>query len=150
MFSPSPNSKPRPRSFLALLKRNPAMSREEFSNHWVTEHAQVVLPYFLDAGVESYVQIHGPLSISSSASPDSNHNNPITVLQKEIEAGEWDGCFELIGPPDTSNVALELAWKAAYYHDIIIPDELKLLVSEASEHVKIVEKTGVLSSSLHV
>ncbi|TGO60034.1 hypothetical protein BOTNAR_0152g00060 [Botryotinia narcissicola] len=145
MFSPSSNSKPRPRSFLALLKRNPAMSKEEFSKHWVTEHAQVVLPYFLDAGVESYVQIHGPLSMSSPASPDSNPNNPIAVLQKEVEAGEWDGCFELTGPPDTSKATPEPAWKAAYYHDIIVPDELKLLVSEASEHVKIVEKTGIVT-----
>ncbi|KAF7931947.1 uncharacterized protein EAE97_008968 [Botrytis byssoidea] len=37
--------------------------------------------------------------MSSPASPDSNPKNPIAVLQKEIEAGEWDGCFELIGPP---------------------------------------------------
>ncbi|TGO13517.1 hypothetical protein BTUL_0068g00260 [Botrytis tulipae] len=83
MFSPSPNSKPRPRSFLALLKRNPTISKEDFSNHWVTEHAQVVLPYFLDAGVESYVQIHGPLSMSSPASLDSNPNNPIAAYRKK-------------------------------------------------------------------
>ncbi|KAF7920951.1 hypothetical protein BELL_0062g00210 [Botrytis elliptica] len=145
MFSPSPNSKPKPRSLLALLKSNPAMSKEAFSKHWVTEHAQVVLPYFLDACVESYVQIHGPLSMSSSAPPDSNPNNPIAVLQKEIEAGEWDGCFEFIGPPDTSKATPEPAWKAAYYHDIIVSDELKLLVSEASEHVKIIEKTGIVT-----
>ncbi|KAF5875549.1 uncharacterized protein Bfra_004002 [Botrytis fragariae] len=106
MYSPSPNSKPRPRTFLALLKRNPAMSNQEFSNHWVTEHAQVVLPYFLDAGVESYVQVCEDLLFSR---------------------------YHLY----TSKATPEPAWKAAYYHDIISADELKLLVSKASEHVKL-------------
>ncbi|TGO50235.1 hypothetical protein BCON_0188g00170 [Botryotinia convoluta] len=46
---------------------------------------------------------------------------------------------------NTSKATPEPAWKAAYYHDIIVPDELKLLVSEASEHVTIVEKTGIIT-----
>ncbi|KAF7895806.1 uncharacterized protein EAF01_009768 [Botrytis porri] len=45
--------------------------------------------------------------MASSASPDSDPSNPISALQKEIEAEEWDGCFELIGPPDTSKTTPE-------------------------------------------
>ncbi|ESZ91124.1 hypothetical protein SBOR_8488 [Sclerotinia borealis F-4128] len=47
-----------PRPILALLKRNPSLTKEEFSKHWFERHAQLVVPYFLEGGgVEEYVQV---------------------------------------------------------------------------------------------
>jgi hypothetical protein len=39
-----------------LLKRNPAMTREEFSQHWEKEHAPLVIPWALKYGIEYYAQ----------------------------------------------------------------------------------------------
>lgn len=33
----------------------------------------------------------------------------------------------------------EEAWRSAYYHDVILPDEKRFLVSPAREHLKIVD-----------
>ncbi|TEY83814.1 hypothetical protein BOTCAL_0024g00220 [Botryotinia calthae] len=154
-LSSTPNPQPKP--LHALLKRNPAMTKAEFSTHWSQNHAHLVLPYFLDARVQRYVQIHGPLSLylspSASTSPDSNPNTPISLLQAEIEAGEWDGCAELIRSSDTSadtsEATPELSWKSAYYQDMILADERRFLVSEALDHVKIVE-TGLITGERKV
>ncbi|ATZ51321.1 hypothetical protein BCIN_06g07320 [Botrytis cinerea B05.10] len=156
---PSPSSTSPPPPLHALLKRNPAMTKAEFSTYWLQNHAQIVLPYFLGARVERYVQIHGPLSLSlsppacASTSPDSNPNTPISLLQAEIEAGEWDGCAELIRSPNTSadtpEATPELSWKSAYYQDIIVADERRFLISEALDHVKIVE-TGLITGERKV
>lgn len=40
----------------ALLQRNPAMTREQFSDHWFTKHAPLVVPLFLHSGVQYYEQ----------------------------------------------------------------------------------------------
>jgi hypothetical protein len=39
-----------------LLKRNPTMTREEFSHHWEKKHAPIVLPWALHYGIEYYAQ----------------------------------------------------------------------------------------------
>jgi hypothetical protein len=55
----------------ALLKRNPAMTPEEFSNHWFTKHAPLVVPLFLQSKTTYYEQARDlpPFSCSSFPLP---------------------------------------------------------------------------------
>jgi hypothetical protein len=39
-----------------LLKRNPTMTREEFSHYWEKRHAPIVIPWALQYGIEYYAQ----------------------------------------------------------------------------------------------
>jgi hypothetical protein len=39
-----------------LLKRNPSLTAEEFSTHWFTKHALLIVPFFLDLGATHYEQ----------------------------------------------------------------------------------------------
>jgi hypothetical protein len=39
-----------------LLKRNPALTREQFSHHWFTAHAPLVVLFFLHSGITHYEQ----------------------------------------------------------------------------------------------
>jgi hypothetical protein len=51
-----------------LLKRNPSMTREEFSTHWFTKHAPLIVPFFLDLSVQHYEQVRSPFYHPSSVS----------------------------------------------------------------------------------
>jgi hypothetical protein len=55
----------------ALLQRNPAMTREQFSDHWFTKHAPLVVPLFLHSGVQYYEQARDspPFPVPSSSAP---------------------------------------------------------------------------------
>jgi hypothetical protein len=44
----------------ALLQRNPAMTREQFSVHWFTKHAPLVVPLLLHSQVQHYEQARDP------------------------------------------------------------------------------------------
>lgn len=112
----------------ALLKRNPSMTPDEFTTAWL-RHGALVLPYFLSYGFQYYAQIHWPLT-----PPVSN-----TALTSE-ELANWDGAAESIqAKPPIVLSAEEEAWRSAYYHDVILPDERRFLVSPALDHLKIAE-----------
>jgi hypothetical protein len=40
-----------------LLKRNPALSRNQFCEHYFKNHAALVVPLFLGCGVRDYAQV---------------------------------------------------------------------------------------------
>jgi EthD domain len=40
-----------------LLKRKPSLTAEQFSTHWFTKHAPLVVPFFLALGVTHYEQV---------------------------------------------------------------------------------------------
>lgn len=107
----------------ALLKRNPSITKAQFSAHWLEKHAAIVIPYFLAHGVEYYAQIHNP-SFATDDTP------------KGLEISEWDGAAELkfkdVRPEDT-----DVGKK--YFQEVILVDERRFLLSEALEHVKIVD-----------
>lgn len=106
-----------------LLKRNPSMTREEFSTHWFTKHAPLIVPFFLDLGVQHYEQIHGPLTTTSPT---------FTTL-----VSTYDGAAGMPSQSDLHNFPPpSLAkWKLAYYREVILVDERRFLVSEAMQHI---------------
>ncbi|KAF7870233.1 uncharacterized protein EAF02_009423 [Botrytis sinoallii] len=157
MFSPSPNSKPTWKAaiFPRPPKTQPRNVKRSILKHWVTEHAQVVLPYFLDAAVESYVQVCEVSLLLSRHALYSRPSVNVIIRASRFQSQQSHRCntekkSKLENGMDALSSLVHLAtpepaWEAAYYHDIIVPDELKLVVSEASEHVKIVEKTGIVT-----
>jgi hypothetical protein len=107
----------------ALLKRNLQISNEQFSSHWFEKHATIVIPYFLANGVDYYAQIHNPV-LTQGISPDG------------LNITEWDGAAELRFKevrPEGSKAGQK------YFQDIILRDERRFLISEALEHVKMVD-----------
>jgi len=102
-----------------LLKRNPAMTREEFSHHWYTKHAPIVVPYFLHSGVSHYEQMHGPLTTTIST----------------LDISSYDGAAGMPPQKILDNPAPIPKWKQDYYKEVILPDERRFLVSEALEHI---------------
>jgi hypothetical protein len=57
------------------------------------------------------------------------------------DLNSWDGAAESIHAQKNMDQQLsveEEAWRNAYYHDVILPDEKRFLVSPAGEHLKIV------------
>ncbi|KAE9373326.1 hypothetical protein N431DRAFT_482390 [Stipitochalara longipes BDJ] len=106
-----------------LLKRNPSMTPEQFSTHWLTKHAPLIVPFFLDLGVQHYEQMHGPLTTTS------------TTFTSLIST--FDGAAGMPSPSDLANFPPpSLAkWKLAYYREVILVDERRFLASEALEHI---------------
>jgi hypothetical protein len=105
-----------------LLKRNPSLTPQEFSESWYSRHAQLVVPFFLHSGVTYYAQVHGPLTTSSS----------------DLDLTPFSGAAEMrsedvlkIFAPDTPMPR----WKKEYYEEVILRDEKRLLVSLATEHL---------------
>ncbi|KAG4436982.1 hypothetical protein IFR05_007552 [Cadophora sp. M221] len=108
-----------------LLTRNPSMTREEFSEHWYTKHAPLVIPMFLHLGVQHYQQTHGPFTLSPSPNPHLN-----------IDLHSFDGIAALPSPSAlAASTAATPKWVQAYYDDVVKADERRFLVSEALEHI---------------
>jgi hypothetical protein len=128
---------PEPQSILAisqaLLIRNPSMTRQQFSAHWFEKHAAIVIPYFMAHGVEYYAQIHNPIT-GETKNPDS------------FDVSEWDGAAELKFK-DVRPAGSEAGKK--YYREVVLVDERRFLVSEALEHVKMVD-AGTVAGDLKV
>lgn len=117
----------------ALLKRNLQISKEQFSSHWFEQHAAIVIPYFLANGVDHYAQIHNPV-LTEGFSPD------------DLNITEWDGAAELRFKevrPEGSKAGQK------YFRDFNLRDERRFLISEALEHVKIVD-SGTVTGDIKV
>lgn len=142
---------------LALLKRNPAMTPEEFSHHWFTKHAPLVVPLFLDSGVQHYEQARGdrPLSLKflplynivscskriiSLPLPTTQMHGPLTSAEPTLVTTDWDGAAGTVRPPVTVNgaPAPPPQWKQDYYNEVVLADERRFLVSEARLHIQMV------------
>jgi len=106
-----------------LLKRNPALTPEEFYHHWLNKHAPLVVPFFLHSGIRHYEQIHGPLDISKPASA------------LEIDLSYYDGAAAMPPQPVLDNPPPTPKWKEDYYKEVILPDERRFLFSEALDHI---------------
>ena len=125
-----------------LLKRNPSLTPQEFSESWYSRHAQLVVPFFLHSGVNHYEQvclplppphdkshthpqIHGPLHpISSTASAS------LLALITSYDGAAGMPAQEILDMPSQLP-----AWKQAYYDEVIKVDERRFLVSEALDHI---------------
>jgi hypothetical protein len=104
-----------------ILKRNPALTSEEFSHHWYTKHAPLVVPFFLHSGIKHYEQIHSPLTTTSSTST--------------FDLSSWDGAVGMPPQEILDNPPSMPKWKEDYYLEVILVDEKRFLVSGALEHI---------------
>ncbi|TVY51992.1 hypothetical protein LCER1_G006012, partial [Lachnellula cervina] len=109
----------------ALLKRNPALTPQQFSTHWYEQHAQLIVPFFLHCGVEYYAQIHGPLHISPSSSPSTSISaTELSAWDGAAEAHLSDGLAAVLG----GQVEKGQEWVLDYYREVVLVDELRFLV----------------------
>lgn len=142
----------------SLIKRNPAMTREEFSEHWEKKHAPLVIPWALQYGIEYYAQaspiprIHmtyeSPKPTNMRSLKSRLHKTLLTISQvhnirpatntpplQDLAIEEWDGAAQMKMPsPET----MAGAFKDPYYLNVILPDERRFLVSEEKLHIKVV------------
>lgn len=75
-------NKETPRS-QALISRNRALTQEEFSDHWYSKHAAIVLPYFLSLGYQYYAQVL-PHRLTTPISPPFSHIHAGPSLRVEL------------------------------------------------------------------
>ncbi|KAJ9499903.1 hypothetical protein H2202_004893 [Exophiala xenobiotica] len=85
--------------FTILVKRNPALTEEEFHSYWTTKHVP---------------QYHTPSSVRDQAKSIPG------IAQATI--AEWDGFVELLMP---NMSCFDEAQKDPYYSEVVFPDELK-------------------------
>jgi hypothetical protein len=112
----------------ALIKRNPSMTKEQFSTHWFENHASIVIPYFLSVGVEYYAQIHNPVLLPDASTSPEN---------QDLDISDWDGAAELKFAdvkPERPHAEVEASTK--YWKEVIVEDEKRFLVSPALDHVR--------------
>ncbi|TVY15120.1 hypothetical protein LARI1_G006181, partial [Lachnellula arida] len=126
-----------PSTSQALLKRNPALTPQQFSTHWYDTHAQLIVPFFLHCGVEYYAQIHGPLHIS----PSSTNSNPSSLSTEELTLSDWDGAAEAhlsagLAAVLGGKVEEGQEWVVDYYREVVLVDELRFLVGSAGAHMR--------------
>ena len=112
---------------LALIKRHPSLTRDQFSAYWL-KHAATVLPWVLANGCVSYVQIHNPrlTAAATSSTPPS------------LDMDDWDGAGELVFEPPRPGLE-ESTKSKAFYREVVVPDEKRFLVDEARKHAQFVE-----------
>ncbi|CAG8950165.1 hypothetical protein HYFRA_00008402 [Hymenoscyphus fraxineus] len=119
-----------------LLKRKPGTTQKEFSDHWYNKHAQLIVPLFLYCKVENYIQIHAPLTTSTS--------DPSLTLS------DWSGAAEtqvtpllltLLTAPESDSIP---RWVVRYYQEVVLVDERRFLDGEAMTHVRMVEGGTVM------
>jgi EthD domain-containing protein len=63
---------------VALLQRNPAMTPQQFSHHWFTQHAPLVVPMLLHSGIAHYEQARDIPFLPLSALSNSAIAKPLT------------------------------------------------------------------------
>ncbi|KIW56107.1 hypothetical protein PV05_04790 [Exophiala xenobiotica] len=100
--------------FTILVKRNPALSEEEFHSYWTTKHVPQVQDWLTRHGIMKYTQYHTPSSVRDQA-------KSIPGLAQATIA-EWDGFVELLMP---NMSCFDEAQKDPYYSEVVFPDELK-------------------------
>jgi hypothetical protein len=111
---------------MSLLKRHPSLTREQFSDYWLNNHAATAIPWALASGCVYYAQIHNPrLTAAATASPPA-----------DLDITEWDGAAELVfqPPPDFQ----ESVKAKDFFRRVVVPDEKKFLIDEARKHAKFV------------
>ncbi|RDW58388.1 hypothetical protein BP5796_12318 [Coleophoma crateriformis] len=120
-----------------LLKRNPQMTRQQFSDHWYTKHAALVVPLFLDSGISNYSQLHNPVAV-----------NPA------LDVSEYDGVASVPSDEALAEMARpkkdgegDAPWRDQYYREVVLPDERRFLESEALNHIKIVDGGSVVGDT---
>ncbi|KAK3654669.1 hypothetical protein LTR56_003942 [Elasticomyces elasticus] len=111
-----------------LLKRHAGSSIEDFRKHYIERHSKAAIPWFLANGVTYYAQIHGPLSWASEAASQKYAGS--------IKLDEWDASSEV----DLANVDEG----QDFYSKVILPDERKLFLTEARNHMEIVDAGSVV------
>jgi hypothetical protein len=112
---------------MALLKRHPSLTREQFSDYWLNTHAVIAIPWALANGCVYYVQTHNPRLTTAAA-----------VSQPEdLNIAEWDGAAELVFEPPPG--FKESAKAKDFFRRMVVPDEKKFLIDEARKHVKYVD-----------
>ncbi|KAK4574063.1 hypothetical protein LTR86_001824 [Recurvomyces mirabilis] len=117
-----------------LLKRHEGMSIDDFRKHYTERHALIAIPWFLANGVSYYAQLHRPLSWTSETAASKN-------AEKIPNLADWDAGVELKFLPGHS---LETMTKGqTYYQEVIIPDEKKLFLTVALEHMESVDAGSV-------
>jgi len=121
----------------ALPKRKPDLTQEEFSDLW-SNHAAIVAPMFLYAGVQYYAQvtplsppsIHMTSRIPDPRSPDRHIEN------SRLDIISWDGAAERLS---LDSWAPDPQWLIDYYKEVVIVDEKRYLDREVAEWFKRVE-----------
>ncbi|KAF2117321.1 hypothetical protein BDV96DRAFT_571901 [Lophiotrema nucula] len=108
---------------IAYLKRNPALTRDEFYEHWEKKHAPIAKPFFEKHGVTRYQQIQASGTILANRS----HSDT-------TETVEFDG----IALSQTSDPGLMMKGLAsveeggdAYYNEVVKVDEDRFLDRQA-------------------
>jgi hypothetical protein len=114
-----------------LLKRNPSLTPEQFSESWYGRHAQLVVPFFLHFGVTYYAQIHAPLSTSSPDLDLSSFSGAAEMPSEDV--------LKIIAPDPPMP-----KWVQDYYEEVILVDEKRLLESLATEHIVQVDEGIVM------
>ena len=119
-----------------LLKRKPSMTREEFSHHWFTKHAPLVVPFFLHSGMTHYEQarLSSPTTLSTILTHAQIHG-PLHSSNPALDVSAWDGAAGMPAQEILDNPAPMPKWKEEYYREVILPDERRFLVSEALQHI---------------
>ncbi|KAF2106846.1 EthD domain-containing protein [Lophiotrema nucula] len=108
---------------LTYIRRNPALTREQFYEHWEKVHGPKVIPWIEKHGLKRYQQIHVSGGIVPSAATSSAPN---ASSQQELpkEPVEFDGIAMFTTP------ALKQWTKAfedPYFLDVIRPDEVTMI-----------------------
>lgn len=139
-----------------LLKRNPAMTQQEFSDHWYNKHAPLVVPFFLHSKISYYAQVSLSfpppafrlnqtthmsslhLTTPYSQPPPNNPktHGPLSTQEPNLNVSEWDGAAGMPPQDILDNPPPIPQWKKDYYREVILPDERRFLVSEALVHIK--------------
>ena len=105
---------------IGLLKRSPTVSRDEFQAGWL-DHAAKGLPWALDKGAQSYVQIyHVRPSAFARANPDVLAAAGLTL----DELASFDGAAELVFDPPGGRRSPLLD---KFYEAWVAPDETRFL-----------------------
>ncbi|KAH6673342.1 hypothetical protein B0J14DRAFT_540761 [Halenospora varia] len=126
-----------------LLKRSPTLTIEEFSKHWLENHAPKVAPFFLYCKVESYAQVifpfrFSPMSFLFDCCEKSIHA-PITSTDPSIDISAYSGAAEVTISPELlgmlSGTSEAPAWVGKYYKEVVLVDEVRFLESLATEHL---------------
>ncbi|KAK5718187.1 hypothetical protein LTR17_015760 [Elasticomyces elasticus] len=111
-----------------LLKRHAGSSMEDFRKHYIERHGKIAIPWFLANGVTYYAQIHGPLRWASEAARQKYAGS--------IKLEEWDASAEV----DLASVDQG----QDFYSKVILPDERKLFLTEARDHLQVVDAGSVV------
>ncbi|OQN97978.1 hypothetical protein B0A48_16283 [Cryoendolithus antarcticus] len=121
-----------------LLKRRAGMSHEAFRQYYVEHHGPVALPWCFAMGVKYYAQIHKPLRWANDAVREK--------YSQTINLEQWDAVAEMLFPVDFDFGKWLTAGSVGkqYFHDVILPDERRFLLSNAMEHLQGVEAGSVV------